>query len=169
MTAIDVLNQYPSTDDLPPIMGAQDDPVLAIIQGARRRYKANGTEDSYMESNPDSKRVFVCALGSFGAAVGIKSSYDEDCNFPKLLERACKVDESAKLAIKLVNDAARKLYPESKNWRSKSWSAPIEWINQEYGIESGSDRYSVDRFKKAKKAVLACYDYAIEQRAAGIW
>jgi hypothetical protein len=162
MTAIDVLNQYPSTDDLPPIMGAQDDHCLAILTGARRRYKANGTNDAYIESDPEAKRVRVCALGAFGASLGITSETDD---YLGDLKAALRVDESAKLAINLVNKAARKLYPESKSWRGDvAWSAPIEWLNQEFGTR-GRD----EDFKKAKKAVLECYDYAIAMRTAGTW
>lgn len=167
---MNVIDQYPSTLDLPPIAGGQD-LTLAILIGARRRYKRGAVHHSYISFGGQ-----VCAIGAVAREAGVsREQYDEDdigfgttlTSFGNMLKRA-KIEQetigATKEAIVLLNKAARQLYPESKAYRAKTWSGPLEWLNQEYARDSFG--FGNRRFKSAKKAVLASYDKAIEDRVA---
>lgn len=165
---MDITDQYPSTFDMPRIAGGQD-AVLAVLIGARKRYKRGATPHAYI--NPGSE---VCAIGAVAREAGLTyKQFDSDPEsdlskwgpFRKTLERA-QVEkpmiDATREAIRLLNKAAKQLYPESAD--SGTWSGPLEWINQSYGDPEDTD----DWRKTAKKAVLACYDKAIEDRQAAL-
>ena len=164
LTLMNVTDQYPSTYDMPPIGGAQDS-VLAILEKARKRYKRGATPDQYLTRGTGQ----VCALGAVAAAAGFTAKqYEADGDaelgggtslFASTLKRAGVEEEliaATKEAIKLLNQAAIKLYPVSRNY-GRTWSGPLEWVNQEFSAD----------FRDSKKAVLACYDKAIADRTAG--
>jgi hypothetical protein len=186
---MDVTEQYPSTFDLPRIMGAQDDPVLAMLQGARRRYQRGMSQGAYIEGG------YVCAVGAVMSQAGLTGPVYDDLErdvgvgavgMGRLLKEAeieQPLIDAAKEAIVYLNRAARKLYPESKNYRKDFWSGPLEWVNQEWRpddlpeVHDLRDHGDRDRFHRecetradalqaqVKEAVLACYDYAIKQRS----
>lgn len=158
---MNVIEQYPSTADLPRIAGGQD-LVLAILQGARKRYVRGGTQETYL-----GKGGAVCAVGAVAREAGLKdkqyisiatkhnvalggNSHVFTPNFGHVLKLAqieTETRNAAKKAITLLNQSARRLFPESKG--HERWDGPIEWINQELG------------WPEARKAVLKCYDDAI--------
>ena len=165
---MDITDQYPSTFDMPRIAGGQD-AVLAVLVGARKRYKRGATPHAYIAAGSE-----VCAIGAVAREAGVTLRQFEDDpdsdlsnwrKFRKTLERASiekPLIDATREAIRLLNKAAGKLYPESK--QSGSWSGPLEWINQVY-----EDPDDIDAWRKnAKKAVLACYDKAIEDRQAAL-
>lgn len=143
---MNVLNQYPSTDDLyrslPRLAGAQDDPTLDILEGARKRFKRRSTAEGYISNGS------VCAMGAIGREIGLK---DDDIGDPETFfeKLEAKADRAAKEAIKLVNASAIRLYPESLDYEDCSWKWPLEYLNQEFSRPV------------ARKKVLACYDDAI--------
>jgi hypothetical protein len=106
-------------------------------------------------------------MGALGAAAGIpstgpKSYYELGYweGYQKFLDT--RIDNAAKEAIKLVNKACVKLFPEFRAFRKNTdWSWPLEWLNQ-------SKERDYD-FAATKAKVLSCYDYAIEMRTAGTW
>ena len=157
MNPIDAL---PSTYDLPPIRGGQD-PILAILIGARKRYKRGGTAAQYIAPGGA-----VCAIGAVVREAGLTAKlYDASEGELSSLKEIAWTMEHAKIeketinttkkAIKLLNRTALKLYPDSKRYKGSMWSGPLEWINQTYG------EYNLT---EAKKLVLAVYDKTIEKR-----
>lgn len=157
---MNVTDQYPSTSDLPRIAGGQD-PVGAILCGALKRYRRRASSGSYI-----GKGGYVCAVGAvireagitpkqWNADLGDSPSPAED-GVPATIaffNVDAEIQKAAKKAIKLLNKSAIKLYPESAGYGA--WSGPLEWLNQSYDGNS-------------RAAVIACYEYAIEKRAAKV-
>lgn len=143
-------NPYPSTFDMPPISGGQDDPVLAILQGALERYKASPS-DKWYASNGEN-----CAIGSIFLADGMDENKAQALGvFGAQATRDRELSQAAIEAIRLLDDTAVDVYPL---YSGGGWSGPLENINQNRGIDWG----------KRQKMVIRVYQETIAKRKVAV-
>lgn len=157
---------YPSTGDMPMIAGAQEiDGVLACVKGARERIAKGHTETSYISSSWPGEVTYVCAMGGIFAEDGLTSK-DIGCGLEGrelLLLLETRLSEDAKEAIRLLDEAALEVVPESAQWEKTRWAGPLEWVNQDW--------YSYEYQKHGrpdvgtKEKILEIYDLVIERQS----
>lgn len=112
MTPTAVVEQYPSTDDL---ITEIEDPVLAILIGARERIALNHTQTAHI-----GEYGAVCGIGAVWAEDGITRQtlakrLDLGCDSQELAVAMAKdISDAAKTAIVLLNETAVDLFPEAR-------------------------------------------------------
>lgn len=128
------LEEYPSTYDCPLSEGG--DPVLACLTRARDRVELGHTRSEYIGANGE-----VCAMGAIYVADGKCTEFG--------------LSQTAKSAVRELDDAALRLYPQS---RVSRLLGPAEWVNQLL--------YDGQPFagQRTRRAVLKTYDEAIRHR-----
>jgi hypothetical protein len=170
------LDALPSTGD---IHHTEQDEVLGILKTARKRYKRNGILGSYIEG------ANVCAVGALGVAVGLDEDNSWDGGPSALVAQVeTHLRESAKQAIRLVEKAAVKLYPQSAV-EDEDLHFAIERLNEllsiiepfvpdwsddfDYIADQTDNDLAEEHWEKYNKvAVLAAYDLAIAVRQAKV-
>jgi hypothetical protein len=166
---IPIEDQYPSTEDyLPPMAGAQDDHVLAILEGGRERVAEHHTTRAYITPSGA-----VCPIGSILVADGMTlTEFSEDgLDITEVLET--KISDAAKEAIVLLNKKSEEMFPESAG--ETGWTGPFEWVNQSWSPCDDPKRYSkylatseswgevpIPQYERA--AILDIYDAVIADR-----
>lgn len=154
---MDVTNQYPSTNDMPPIKGGQQDLTLELMERANERVTDSWTSGAYISYDGS-----VCALGAIMAASGLDDE-EEDPRYEVWYENLAT--DAAKEAIDLLNVAALELYPEAEEYKKTSWAGgPLEYLNQT--LLNDSVDYAVDLVESypTRRRVLNCYAKAIADR-----
>lgn len=157
---------YPSTGDifLPPIAGAQASGVLACVKGARERIAKGHTETSYISSSWPDEETYVCAMGGIFAEDGLTSKDIPSFEGRELLlYLETRLSEDAKEAIRLLDEAALEVVPESAQWEKTRWAGPLEWVNQDWYS------YEYDKHGRplvgTKEKILEIYDLVIERQS----
>lgn len=156
-----VLDPVPSTFDVPLTAEPAQDAVLAVLRHARDRVRARHAVNDYIAPNGA-----VCAVGACWREEMPRDKLprcrDHRCGCGGFETDAFERPEAWLTAtvceaITALDDVARELYPDAMGYENpdKSWiGARIEDVNQCYEAAD------------AKRAVLRCYDVAIERRKA---
>lgn len=157
-------DQLPSTFDLPPIAGGQEDEVLATMENAMRRVESDWTCSAYM--TPAGKSCAVGALGFEALGHNLGGSFTVTQSVVVgWIEGSAVVKE----ALALVNEAAVELFPWSGELDDE-YTGPLERVNQllDDGESSSEDWEPEDDQDEsdnpALRNVLAVYQHAIDKR-----